>query len=161
MPNCFSTNSQTSSPVGVDWGSSSTIHPSLSRRNPTTFDSCIATTFSRASAGANLPSSFINWSTALSPANSAQYASPVERSQKQTPALSGSLSLDTADVICPEMYTAQIKLFFESSNMELSIAVPGVIILTISRLTNPFANLGSSICSQIAILYPLATILDM
>ena len=40
--------------------------------------------------------------------------------------------------------------------MDDSISVPGVTIRTMSRSTSPFAWAGSSICSQIATLYPFA-----
>ena len=70
--------------------------------------------------------------------------SPVEMSQKHAPAPD------------PVRQTAAMKLFFPSSSMEASITVPGVTMRMISRSTSPLARAGSSICSQIATLYPLA-----
>ena len=51
---------------------------------------------------------------------------------------------------------AQMKLFRPSSSMEAFITVPGVTMRMMSRSTSPLAAAGSSICSQMAILYPLA-----
>ena len=67
-------------------------------------------------------------------------SSPVEISAKQTPAA------------CSPANTEQIKLFFDSSSMLLSMTVPGVITRMTARLTSPLASAGSSICSQIATL---------
>ena len=49
-----------------------------------------------------------------------------------------------------------IKLFRPSSSMAEEITVPGVTTRITSRSTRPFAVAGSSICSQMATLYPLA-----
>ena len=49
-----------------------------------------------------------------------------------------------------------MKLFRPSSSMDESITVPGVTMRMMSRSTSPLAVAGSSICSQIATLYPLA-----
>ena len=50
----------------------------------------------------------------------------------------------------------QMKLLRPSSSMEEAITVPGVMMRMMSRSTRPLAVAGSSICSQMATLYPLA-----
>ena len=52
--------------------------------------------------------------------------------------------------------TAQRKLLRPSSSMEEAMTVPGVMTRMMSRSTSPLAVAGSSVCSQMATLYPLA-----
>ena len=95
---------------------------------------------STASRGANRPSSLMRCSSQPGPVKAAADTSPVEMSQKQTPAASWSRQ------------TAAMKLFFPSSSMEDSMRVPGVTMRMMSRSTRPLAVAGSSICSQMATL---------
>ncbi len=83
-------------------------------------------------------------SAPLSAEREAACISPVETSAKHMPAL-------------PSLTKSEhMKLFLVSSSMLLSSTVPGVITRIISRFTRPFASAGSSICSHMATLCPLA-----
>ncbi len=101
----------------------------------------------RSSRGEKRESSFCSFavsSAAFLAESRVACVSPVEISAKQTPARFSRTQ------------SAQMKLLRDSSSMLLSSTVPGVITRMMLRLTSPFASLGSSICSQMATLWPLA-----
>ena len=96
------------------------------------------------SRGLKRASSLIACSCQPAGSNWVRKTSPVEMSPRHSPAPWGPL------------YRAARKLFLPSSSMFSSMRVPGVTTRMTSRSTRPLAWAGSSVCSQMATLYPLA-----
>ena len=99
--------------------------------------------------GEYAPISFLSKRLISSPVKFVAETSPVEISATATPRFE------------PVKQIAIRKLFLSSESTEESVTVPGVIMRAMSRLTNPFAVAGSSICSQTTTLYPFAINLDI
>ena len=145
-PNCAASASSASA------GSNS--HPSRGVKSAPVVAARRSATDSPATAAPATTAAAISTSRGASRASTASASPVAQRMRRNSPVDRSAAAIPTSS---PTDCTAQRKLLRVTSSRSSLNAAPGVIVSTTARFTIPFANFGSSICSQIATRNPCCT----